>query len=350
MTLQAPSVSVIVVTFNAREFVERCLRAVLEQDYSNLEIVVVDNHSHDGTPEFIRQRFPGVRLVCSEANVGFGAGNNLGVAVARGGVFAFLNPDAVPEPTWLSRLVGGMREHSHQFATSKITLLSDRDLLNSGGNLIHYLGLSFCRGLRAQRSRYDSPELVSGASGAAFAITRDLFVQLGGFDGTFFMYHDDVDLSLRALLAGERCLYVPGAVVAHEYTLLLPPRKWAWIEAHRYAVLLKTFKLRTLMLLLPALLAMDLVTFAYLATRGPAFAFAKLQSYGWLARNLTTLRAARRRAQVVRKYSDRQILSVLTDEIPYEQLAPAWLAHLAHGVLDPWFRGYRRLSLSVVRW
>jgi GT2 family glycosyltransferase len=339
-----------VLTYNARAYIERCLGAVFEQDYPSFEVVMVDNKSTDGTADFVRELFPKVRLIASDTNEGYGAGNNLGATVANGELLAFLNPDAVPQRTWLSHLVGRMREQFRQLATSRITLLSDEDQLNSSGTLIHYLGLAFCRGLKAPSSRFDHADLVPGASGAAFAISRELFEQLGGFDRSFFMYHDDVDLSLRALLAGERCLYVPQAVVAHEYTMRLPAMKWGWIEGHRYAVLLKTFSARTLLVLLPALVTMDVVTFAYLATRGPGFVAAKLRSYGWVARHFSAILRARRQAQSVRRLTDRQILSLLTDEIPYEQLTAGWLAQVCSWLIDPWFRVYRRFSLAIIRW
>jgi GT2 family glycosyltransferase len=337
-------------TYNAREFVERCMVALFGQTYPNFEVIVVDNASSDGTADFVSERFPAACLIRSPGNDGYGAGNNRGVAHASGDVMVFLNPDAIPEPNWLSQLVGTMQRHGRHFATSKITLLSDDQRLNSGGNMIHYLGLSFCRGLKSPRSSYASAELVSGASGAACAISRELFQRIGGFDATFFMYHDDVDLSMRALLAGERCLYVPEALVAHDFDQSVPPIKWGWVEAHRYAILLKVFKFRTLLVLLPALIAIDIVTFAYLASRGPAFVSAKVRSYGWLLHHAATIQASRCRAQTVRTVSDRQILSVLTDQIPYEQLASGRLAYLARYLIDPWFRLYRQLALSIVQW
>jgi GT2 family glycosyltransferase len=343
-------VSVIVLTYNAREFVERCLDPLFEQTYPNFEVIVVDNASADGTADFVSDRFPNARLIRAPHNDGYGAGNNRGANVATGEVLVFLNPDAIPEHDWLSQLVGSMQRHRRQFATSKITLLSDRQRLNSGGNLIHYLGLSFCRGLKADRSKYDTTELVSGASGAACAISRELFERIGGFDASFFLYHDDVDLSMRALLAGEPCLYVPDAVVAHDYDLSVPPMKWGWIEAHRYAILLKVFKFRTLVVLLPALAAIDIMTFAYLATRGPTFVAPKLRSYGWVASHAASILTNRRRAQAVRVFSDRQILAALVDQIPYEQLARPELARLVHALVDPWFRFYRRLAISVISW
>jgi GT2 family glycosyltransferase len=336
-----------VLTYNAREFVDQCLSALLAQSFPDFETIVVDNASPDATADHVRDRFPEVQLVVSPTNGGYGAGNNLGAAHAHGEILVFLNPDAIPNPDWLANLVGAMRKHGRQFATSKIVLQSDPTRLNSGGNQVHYLGLSFCRGLNAPASRYSEPELVSGASGAACAITRDLFTRIGGFDPTFFLYHDDVDLSLRALLAGERCLYVPTAVVAHNYGLSVPPVKWGWVEGHRYAVLLKVFNVRTLLVLAPALVAVDVMTFAYLATRGPAFLAAKAFSYRWLLQHTRSIAAARRRAQRTRRFTDRQMLSGLVSSIPYEQLCSASLARVASACIDPWFRLYHGLSVAV---
>jgi hypothetical protein len=126
--------------------------------------------------------------------------------------------------------------------------------------------------------------------------------------------------------------------------------KWGWVEAHRYAVLFKIFRLRTLLVLLPALLAVDVMTFAYLATRGPEFVAAKVRSYTWLVRHARLILTKRERAQAVRALSDRQMLGALTDQIPYEQLAPRAAAVLAHRALDPWFRMYRRMSLALITW
>lgn len=350
MSAPGTSVSVIVLTYNARGFVDQCLSALMAQTVDGFETIVVDNASPDGTADFVRTNFPSARVIESPTNGGYGAGNNLGARHAMGDVLVFLNPDAIPDPDWLEQLLCGMRQHGRHFATSQIVLQSNRQRLNSGGNQIHYLGLSFCRGLNAPRSKYARSELVSGASGAACAISRELFERIGGFDESFFLYHDDVDLSLRGLLAGEPCLYVPNAVVAHDYDLSVPPVKWGWIEAHRYAVLLKAFQLRTLVVLLPALLAVDLVTFAYLATRGPEFVAAKLRSYAWVIRHLRSIRAGRQQAQNARRLPDGEILTRLTGSIPYEQLCAPRIAFAAKLLVDPWFRLYRALTLQLIRW
>jgi GT2 family glycosyltransferase len=344
------SVSLVIVTYNSARYIAACLDAVLAQDYPDVEVVVVDSASGDNTCDLIASSYPQVRLIRSDANIGYGAGNNLGARAARGDVLVFLNPDTVVEPGWLAALVDGMRAAGRQLATSKITLLNDQQRLNTSGNQIHYLGLSYCRGFKQHRSAYATPELVSGASGAALAITRELFQQLEGFDEGLFLYHDDVDLSLRALLAGERCAYVPDSVAQHDYELRLPPQKWLWVESHRYAVLLKTYRVPTLLLLFPAFVLVELMTLAYLATQSPAHLGAKLRSYAWLVRNWRTVLHARRRTQRQREIPDRRLLELLVDHIPFDQLTSPWLAGAVNTLVGPLFSGYRRLMLSVVRW
>jgi GT2 family glycosyltransferase len=342
--------SVIVLTYNARTFVEHCLSALGAQTFADFETIVVDNASSDGTARFVRERFPTARVVPSPRNDGYGAGNNLGAAQASGEILVFLNPDAIPSRDWLEKLIGGMRSHSRKFATSKIVLRTDPDRLNSAGNLIHYLGLSFCRGLNSRESLFGVAEDVSSASGAACAISRELFQRIGGFDPTFFLYHDDVDLSMRALLAGEPCLYVPDAVVSHDYELSTPPLKWGWIESHRYAVMLKAFSLRTLLLLAPGLMLLDVMTFGYLATRGRQYVGAKLRSYAWLVRHAMSIGLARSHAQSVRAVTDRELLAALAVQIPYGQVSSPAVAAAAERLIDPWFRLYHSFLAALVRW
>jgi hypothetical protein len=95
---------------------------------------------------------------------------------------------------------------------------------------------------------------------------------------------------------------------------------------------------------------MDLVTFAYLAMRGRQFVGAKLRSYAWLLRHAITIARARRATQKARRISDRQMMSVLADQVPYEQLGSPRIGKVASLLVDPWFRVYRRAMLSVVTW
>jgi GT2 family glycosyltransferase len=341
---------VVVLTYNSRAIIADCLRSALAQTYPSYDVMVVDNGSSDGTPELVQEAFPEVRLVRSSVNGGYGAGNNLGAAASSGEILAFLNPDAVAEPTWLAGLIDAMLRTGRQIATSKIVLRADPARLNTAGKHYHFLGLSYCRGWNEPRNSYSREEITPGVSGAAFAITRALFERLGGFDETLFMYHDDVDLSLRALLLREPSLYVPGSVVAHDYELRLSPQKWMWVESNRLVVLLKSYRAATLLVLLPGLLLVEALTLAHLALRGPRFLRAKLASYGWLMRHWTAVMRNRREVQAGRRLGDRELLAALDVAVPYATVQPGRLGAFAAFVLDPLFATSRRLALSMVRW
>lgn len=212
----SPDVSIIVVTWNGRAYVEACLEAVAAQVGVDAETIVVDNGSTDGTRDLVRNRFPHVRVVALPDNRGFAAGNNAGARVARGGFLAFLNNDAVPEPTWLCALRAGVLASSgFLLATSRIVYMHDSSVIDSAGDGLFRAGGAFKRHHGAPMHLADKSGEVFGMCGAACLIGRQVFEELGGFDEDFFASHEDVDLSYRARLRGYRCRYVADAIVRH---------------------------------------------------------------------------------------------------------------------------------------
>jgi GT2 family glycosyltransferase len=211
-----PLVSIVVVTWNGRQYLDACLSAVAAQSGVSTETILVDNASSDGTVAYVRERFPAVRVVALPENRGFAGGNNAGVREARGRFIALLNNDAVPEPGWLEALLGGLDEGAgFALVTSRIVYMHDPALIDSAGDGMLASGGAFKRhhGASVERAR-ESIE-VFGVCGAACLMPRHVFDQLGGFDEDFFVSHEDVDLSYRARLLGYRCRYVAGAVVRH---------------------------------------------------------------------------------------------------------------------------------------
>jgi GT2 family glycosyltransferase len=212
----APLVSIVVVTWNGRQYLDACLSAVAAQSAVSTETILVDNASNDGTVAYVQERFPAVRVVALPENRGFAGGNNAGVREARGRFIALLNNDAVPEPGWLEALLGGLDEDAgFALVTSRIVYMHDPALIDSAGDGMLASGGAFKRhhGASVERAR-ESIE-VFGVCGAACLMPRHVFDQLGGFDEDFFVSHEDVDLSYRARLLGYRCRYVAGAVVRH---------------------------------------------------------------------------------------------------------------------------------------
>ena len=253
--------SIIIVTYNHKKYIKSCIESVLKQDYPH-EIIVVDNCSSDGTAEFVERNFPLVKVIKSDENLGYAGGNNLGVKYARGEYIVILNPDTIVEKDWLKELIRPLKNGRKLITTSKI-LVYDGSAINTCGNINHFTGLTFTRGLREKPNKYIRSEYVSGISGCCFAMRRRDFIDLGGFDENFFVYNEDADLSWRAHLKGFKILFVPTSIVRHDYTLKVPPKKIYYLEKNRYMILRKYLTWKEILLLLPSLIVAEILTFGY---------------------------------------------------------------------------------------
>lgn len=210
-------VSVIVLNHNGRRWLGPCLDALAAQRHAPaFEVIVADNASTDGSADFVRERYPDVRLHEAGANLGFAGGNNAGAAQARGAVLVFLNNDTAPEPDWLARLHAALVSRpSAGIATSRIVFMDDPDVVDSAGDGYIRAGGAFKHGHRQAASAFNMSREVFGGCGAALAVRRELFEALGGFDESFFIYYEDVDLSYRVRLAGYSVWYAADAAVRH---------------------------------------------------------------------------------------------------------------------------------------
>ena len=212
----APEISVIIVTWNGRQHLDRCLSSLAAQLDVGCETIVVDNGSTDGTVEHLRSQYPWVRLVALAENRGFAAGNNAGVREARGRFIAFLNNDTAADPGWLRALLSGIDEgNGFALVTSRIVYMDDPDTIDSAGDGVLRWGGAFKRHHGERTSEALVTEEVFGVCGAACLMPKAVFDELGGFDEDFFASHEDVDLSYRARLRGYRCRYVADAIVRH---------------------------------------------------------------------------------------------------------------------------------------
>ena len=212
----APDVSVIVLNYNGRQWLEGCLAATRAQLADRAELVLVDNASTDDSVEFVRRRFPDVRLLALDRNLGFAGGNNAGARIANGRYLAFLNNDTVPQAGWLALLAAPFEGDPRvALTTSRIVYLDDPSIIDSAGDGYLRAGGAFKRFHGEAFSLGGDSGEVFGACGAACMVRRDVFADLGGFDDDFFMVYEDVDLSYRARLRGHRCAYVADAVVHH---------------------------------------------------------------------------------------------------------------------------------------
>jgi GT2 family glycosyltransferase len=345
------STSVIIVSYNSRPYLPQCLDSLGRSEARGQKITVVDNGSADDSASYIEKAYPSAEVIRSENNLGYGHAANLGAAQARTPYLAFLNPDTVVEPGWLDALIAALEaDPGAGLATAKILLMQDPGHINTCGNEVHLSGLTLCRGLGQERGALAEPQEVAAVSGAAFAIRRELFDSLGGFDEVFFMYMEDTDLSWRARLAGYRCLYVPSSQVQHDYALRFGPFKTFYQERNRYLLLLKSLRWRSLLLLTPALLLAEAVTWGFVWLKEPRRWANKLSAYRWIAAHWRQVMDSRRRTQALRQVRDRDLLAGTTSHLAFAQPATGLLSRLASLLFDPLFWVLRGLMLAVMRW
>lgn len=258
-------ISIIIVTYSSRKHIDACINSITEQIYPEsyvLEIIIVDNLSTDGTCDYIKEKFPSLKIIENEENNGYGNGNNLGVKNAEGEYLIILNPDTIVEKGWLENLIEPLTKDKKLITIPKI-LVYDGSLINGCGLIIHFTGLGFTRGFKSEKNTFSEVEDVNGIFGCCFAIKKDEFNNLGGFDENIFLYEEDVDLSCRAHLNNFKIQYIPSAIVKHDYNLNVPAEKIYHLEKGRYILLKKYMTAIDLMLLFPSLLLVEALTFGY---------------------------------------------------------------------------------------
>ncbi|HEX4594842.1 MAG TPA: glycosyltransferase family 2 protein [Bryobacteraceae bacterium] len=221
------SVSVTIVTYNSRPYVEACLQSIFEQDYHPLEIVVVDNGSLDGTRGFLSRFEDRIRVQYNDDNEGFATAQNQAIAMSTGDWVLVLNPDVVLLPGVIEHLVEAGRIDEKAGTICGRLLAIGRDLKPLEHPLIDTAGIYFTEAMRhfdrgwhePDDGRFRKMEYVFGASAAAALYRREMIADIseGGnfFDLDFFAYREDADVAWRAQLLGWRCLYTPAAVGYH---------------------------------------------------------------------------------------------------------------------------------------
>jgi N-acetylglucosaminyl-diphospho-decaprenol L-rhamnosyltransferase len=333
--------SVIIVTYASAGHVPATLAAVRAQLAPGDEVVVVDNASPDGTADLIARQAAWVRLERSPHNAGFAAGCNRGARLAAGELLLFLNPDAIPEPGALAAVKAGAARWD---AFQGLLVRSGAAVVNSAGGEVQYLGLAWAGGCDEPLAGLDrSPRAVGFASGACLAVTRARFLAVGGFPERFFMYCEDVDLSLRLRLAGGRVGIEPAAVFRHDYDFAKGADKWRRLERNRWWIVLRTYPTPLLLSVLPALLGLELLLLAVAARDG--WLPAKLRAMAEVGATLPRVLRERRGIQRQRAISAAAFAAGLRDVVESPYVAAASQAAPARALL----RGYGALARAASR-
>lgn len=330
------------VSFNSSGALLRCL-ATIDQEVEAVGEIVIVNNGDPGPELEIAARSPRVRIITPERNLGFGAGCNTGAEVATGEVVVFLNPDTIAMPGSITALVDTLDDETVGIAMARVRLLREPELLNSRGNVVHISGLGWSGGFGDLVDDAVDVREVASPCGAAMAVRRDEFLALGGFREELFLYYEDQDLGWRMRMTGRRIVMNCRADVYHEFEFDRHERKRYFLERNRLAFVLIDFSLRTILVLLPVLLATEL-SMMLLAWR-QGWLREKLAGSLWCVGNLRLLLALRWRTQRLRSVPDRQLVQALTPVIDPRAVPVPALVRL---VINPLLSGYWALAQRVI--
>ena len=210
-----PRVSIVIPTWNQADLLGAALRSLRGQTYTDFETVVADNGSTDGTVELLARDFPEVRVLALGENRGFARATNAGLQAAAGEILVCLNNDVHCEAGWLAALVAVLdRMPDVGSVASKMMDARRPGIIDAAGDTMSLVAWNAGRGLSDAPEFDVGREILSACAGAA-AYRRAVFDRIGWFDETYFAWFEDVDLGIRAQLAGFRCWYEPAAVVHH---------------------------------------------------------------------------------------------------------------------------------------
>lgn len=316
-----PSVAAIVVGYNSKEYLKECFDSLLAGTITP-RLYFLDNASTDGSAAWVKEHYRQIELIESAHNLGFAGGNNLAIreALQDGCEAVFLiNPDTITDPHCLEELLA---DWNYQDVRQPLILLhkdgKKTELVNTWGNPLHYLGFSYAGGNGEPAPTATEPHEIMLASGAAVLIPATLFKKSGFFDESFFMYHEDADLSLRFRIHGAIIMNVPKAKVWHKYHFSRNPKKFFYFERNRALTLLKNYQWRTLLLIFPMLVLVELMMVAYSVIGG--FFFEKLKAYPATLGLVPHALRERQKVQKLRARSDRELYPLWTGVLRFSEV------------------------------
>ena len=337
-----PTLSALVVAYENRDDLIKTLPALLLELGEGDELIVVENKPGDGCAELVDELAPRARIVRPGRNVGFTGGCNAGAEVASGELLVILNPDAAPQPGFGEAIRRPWAEGRGWGAWQALVADGDLRCVNSAGNPLHFTGITWAGKHGMPLDQAPPAGEVTVASGACLAIPLELWRQTGGFPEEFFLYHEDVDLSIRIRAAGHAVGIESDAVVAHDYDFGANAEKWFWLERNRLAFFIRTYPGALLVLLAPALLATELALLVVSAAGG--WGRQKLRADLAVLRWLPRLLRERREVQRQRTVGAAEFASWLTPDLDSELISPLARSLPARLLL----RGYWRLVRALL--
>jgi GT2 family glycosyltransferase len=351
-----PVVDVIVVLWNHARFVEFMMDGLARVEYPReaLTVHIVDNASTDGGIEKVKTYLaahadvlPKTLIYEPGRNLGFAGGNNLIMRDSHADYVYLCNPDASFERDTLKEAVATAESNPRAGSIQSLQVLAeDPSRICSAGNRIHFVGFGYCDGYRDavdQAPKEITP--IAYASGAS-VLYRMSALEVGCFDEELFAYHEDLDLGWRLLIAGWDNLLAPKSVIRHHFEFSRSITKWYWMERNRGIVLLTLYRAWTLVLLTPAILAIEIATWLFALKGG--WVKEKARADAWFFRGSSWRYLLKKRREVAKTRratrGDREILKLFVSDIAHQEIENGFMTRVANPLMRAYFVVLKTIS------
>jgi GT2 family glycosyltransferase len=348
-----PRVAIVYLSYNSRSYIEEVFDSIKKLHYpkEKLEVIVVDNNSPDGSAELFRD-MSGITFFPSAENLGFAEGNNLGVnhALLNDVDYVYLlNNDAMLHQDAIMEAVK-MAESDEQIGSvqSRMMLWKHKEIVNSTGGMVHFLGFGFVRDNGRPWSEVDvqDGEEITYASGAAVLYRASVLRKVGLLDPFLFLYHEDLELGWRIRLAGLKNVLSTTSIAYHDYEFKRSIQKFYWMERNRFLVHFSHLRWRTLILLFPFMVLLELGLIV-LSIKG-GWLKEKVLVYIALLRPKAWIYIAkkRRESRIIRSVPDQEIIHLFTGRIAHQEISSVLVEKIGNPVLAGVWWCLKRL----IRW
>ncbi len=335
-------IRLIVLTYDSEGDIQECIDSLVSQEGVRHEVFVIDNASRDKTASLVSKKYPSLKFIRNTENYGYSKGNNIALEQPLPEFVAFVNPDTLSEQSWVAESIRVLKSNPNIGAVQpRIMLFDDRTKLNSKGNEANFLFFAWPEGYGESPDTQDTHRKSAFASGCAAVYRSECLKKIGYFDESFFMYGEDTDLGIRLFLAGYDTMYCPDAVIYHKYRFKESGWKYQLLERNRLAILLKTYRIRTLFALLPIMAVSEIGVI--LKARSEGWLKHKIRSYGGVIKRLRVLLKNRKELQAVRVRSDSELISLLKGAITFSPLDSSSSFKKGNKLLDK----YRKFLIGL---
>ena len=314
-------VSIIIPHWNGIDILSECIDSLNNTEYSNFEIIVVDNYSSDESVKWLKANHPKIKIIENDKNYGYAGGCNRGINNSKGDYIVFLNNDTIHKKDWLSNLVTFMNKHPDCAAVQpKILNYYERDKFDYAGGAGGHMDIlcyPFARGRlfleqEIDNNQYDDDAPCFWASGTAIMVRKEFFLEVEKFDENFFAHMEEIDLCWRLQLKGHNIYVNPKSVIYHKNAVSLPMtsiKKLMLNHRNSLMMLLSNYKVLTTLYLFPIRYMLELVAILYALTKLDfRHMFGVIQAHLWILFHIHIIFYKRIKINRLRTIGDYEIM------------------------------------------